>query len=364
MKLLRYLLLPITPFFIALTEWRNFLYQIKILKSSSFSIPVISIGNLSLGGTGKTPHITYLVALLTNSFQVATLSRGYGRTSKGYLLLNEPLSAEKYGDEPVMYKKNYPQISVAVAEQRVKGIMQLLTDKPFTEVVLLDDAYQHRPIKPGLNILLCDYNKPFYNDYILPVGNLRELRKNANRADIIIVSKCTDNLSIENKNQINKQLKKYNPAAPIFFSRVKYGSFYHVFNNEKTTAPQRKKIILITAIANSKPMVDYLQNNNTIIKHFNYPDHYRFKSKDINKITQAYFKHKDAILVTTEKDAMRFFTLPIQQITQIKDLPFYYVTINVTFDEQQDEFNKLILHYVTTTARDYQLHTFENTTNP
>lgn len=359
MKFFRYCLFPFSLLFLLLSECRNFLYQTNILKSSRFSIPVISVGNLSLGGTGKTPHVAYLIALLKNSFHVSVLSRGYGRKSKGFILLDNPFSAKVHGDEPMIYKKNNHEIPVAVCEQRVKGILQLLTEKPLTDVVLLDDAYQHRPIKPGLNILLCDYHNPFFSDFIIPVGNLRELRKNAKRADLIIVSKCPENLRQEDKNIIIHKIKKYS-AVQVFFSRIVYGNFYPVFNSGVLTDVTDKKIILITAIAHATPFYTHLNTNNHVIKHFKFSDHYNFKENDIKLIAQEFSKNPDAILITTEKDAMRFISLPDKQINDLKSLPFYYQTINVTFDEKQPEFDKLILDYVTTTARDYRLHTYEN----
>ena len=229
LKSFRFVLFPLSIIYGFVIWVRNKLYDKNILKSASFNFPVICVGNLSVGGTGKTPMVEYLIRLLKTEYKVATMSRGYKRKTKGFAIANNNTTALDIGDEPMQFYKKFPDITVSVAEERLVSIPQLLHDKPNTNVIILDDAFQHRQVKAGLNILLTEYRDLFTRDFILPAGNLRDLKSSYKRADIIVVTKCKSHLNEEEKSQIIKEIK---PLAhqKIFFTKIEYASPYHLFN--------------------------------------------------------------------------------------------------------------------------------------
>ncbi|MEA3317629.1 MAG: tetraacyldisaccharide 4'-kinase [Bacteroidota bacterium] len=333
---------------------RNFLFDKNILKSQEFSIPVISVGNITVGGTGKTPHIEYLINLLKDEFYLATLSRGYKRKTKGYILANNTSSAKEIGDEPRQIKQKYKNdITVAVDANRIRGIENILQDKPNTNAVLLDDAFQHRKIKPNISILLIDYSRQLKNDFLLPLGNLREQAIERYRANIIIITKCPHDIEPIKKRIIKKHIKPY-PFQKLFFTGFSYGEFIPVFNNitEKITNEnilnKKISILIVTGIANPKPLVNYVKENiTTNINVLKFPDHHDFDSKDINKIKNIFNKiqSNNKIILTTEKDAMR-----LQNFSNIADVlkqNLYYLPIKVIFlDDNKQDFNKQIIDYV------------------
>jgi len=330
--------------------FRNWLYKVNIKRSFKFSIPVINIGNLSVGGTGKTPHTEYLIKLLKDSHQLATLSRGYGRKEFGFKIADEKTTSRQIGDEPLQfYKKFGTDITVAVESDRVKGVMDICYEKEATDLVLLDDAFQHRSIQPGFNILLTDYSRPFCSDYVLPVGDLRELRRGKDRADIIVMTKCSD---FESLNKI-ELTKKINPTKhqSVFFSKVVYGDVYEL-NTFKVTDNAKKNIILVTGIAKPNPLLNYLKKSYNVLEHCKFTDHYRFKEKDIDDISNLLIKFAelDPIIITTEKDAMRLIGCKYE--TKVKQQPWFYQTITVELDDKE-KFDKLILDYVQENRRDY-----------
>ena len=350
MQKLRYLLFPITIIYIGITMFRNWLYKVRIKRSFKFSLPVINIGNLSVGGTGKTPHTEYLIKLLKDTHHLATLSRGYGRKEFGFKIADHKTTSKQIGDEPLQfYKKFGTDITVAVESDRVKGVMDICYQKEDVDLVLLDDAYQHRSIQPGFNILLTDFNRPFYSDYVLPVGDLRELRQGKNRADIILMTKCP------NFNEIDKTeiIHKIKPASTqtVFFSKVIYGDVYK-FNTFKPIENPKENVILVTGIAKPNPLLNYLKKYYNVLEHCKYTDHYRFKEKDIDDISNLLvkFAELDPIIITTEKDAMRLIGCQFEE--KIKQQPWCYQTITVEIDEK-DKFDKLIFDYVQKNRRDY-----------
>jgi len=350
MQKLRYLLFPITIVYIIITMFRNWLYKVKIKRSFKFSIPVINVGNLSVGGTGKTPHTEYLIKLLKDSHHLATLSRGYGRKEFGFKIADEKTTSRQIGDEPLQfYKKFGEDITVAVESDRVKGVMDICYEKEETDLVLLDDAFQHRSIQPGFNILLTDYNRPFYNDYVLPVGDLRELRRGKNRADIIILTKCSDFKSL-NELELTKKINLAKHQS-LFFSKVVYGDVYEL-NTFKVVDNTKKNIILVTGIAKPNPLLNYLKKNYNVLEHCKFTDHYRFKEKDIDDISNLLIKFADLdpIIITTEKDAMRLIGCEFE--VKVKGQPWFYQTITVELDDKE-KFDKLILDYVQENRRDY-----------
>lgn len=352
MQYWRFIFFPFAVLYALITEFRNVLYKTNVKRSFKFSIPVINVGNLSMGGTGKTPHIEYLIRLFKNNHHLATLSRGFGRKQRGFIIADEQSNAEQIGDEPLQFYKKFGQeITVAVEVDRVKGVMDLCYQKEDTNLVLLDDAYQHQAIKPGLNILLTDFNYPFYKDFILPVGNLRELRKNKKRADVIIVTKCPDFKSI-NKTTILQSIKPLKHQQ-VFFSKIAYNDILTpVVGEQLSINPMIKYAIVVTGIANPTPLIDFISKRFKILKHLKFSDHYRFKAQDIDEIHNLLVKFDDfsPIIITTEKDAMRLIGNDLEQ--KICNNPWFYQGITIEIDRQK-EFDNIILNYVQKNRRDY-----------
>lgn len=332
MKFLRYILFPIVPIYFLVTWTRNKLYDLNLIKSTSYSFPVICVGNLSVGGTGKSPMIEYLIRLLKDDYKLATLSRGYKRESQGFQLANVQDSAKTLGDEPFQfYNKFGKDVLVAVAANRVAGIEQLraLNSKP--EVILLDDAFQHRKVQAGFNILLTSYNQLYSKDIVLPTGDLREPKSGARRAHIIIVTKCPETLTKLEKEQIKNSLQ---PLAYqlVFFSSINYSKL--VFSAEKSMAlKDLKAFTLVTGIANPNPLLEFLKKNHLEFHHLKFQDHHHFTEKEIAQLAAL-----DCIL-TTEKDYMRLK----DQVT-LKD-KLFYLPIEVSLDAPA-LFNKQVLDFV------------------
>lgn len=337
MILLRKLLFPFAILYGFITSLRNYLYDKGILKSYSFDIPVIAVGNLSVGGTGKTPQIEYLIRLLSPNYKVATLSRGYKRKSEGYVLATADATAEILGDEPFQYFKKFPNIQVAVDADRKNGIEHLLNQKVKPEIILLDDAYQHRKVKAGFYILLTSYGDLFSDDFILPTGNLRESRTGAKRANVIIVTKCPSDISKAEQESIKK---KIGLDLPIFFSTVSYDD--KVYNGFESLSVSEVKVtpkLLLAGIAKPKPFFDYLQSDTDEILSF--PDHHHFMESDIITIKN---KANDKIIVTTEKDFVRLNA-------KILKKQIFYLPIKSEFVDNQDAFEQTIINYVGTCTR-------------
>lgn len=331
MIILRYLLFPFAIVYGWITSIRNFLYDKGVLKSYSFDIPIIAVGNLSVGGTGKTPQIEYLIRLLSPNYKIATLSRGYKRKSDGYVLADGSASAESLGDEPFQMHQKFPNIKVAVDADRKNGIENLLklTEKP--NVILLDDAFQHRKVKAGFYILLSAYDDLFFNDFMLPTGNLRESRSGAKRANVIIITKCPKSLSIEEQESIKSKIKL---DVPIFFSFIDYDT--RVYNkNEEINVSEiiEKDKVIIAGIAKPEPFIDFIKKENDVI--MVYPDHHHFVKNEINSIKENSF---GKIIITTEKDYVR---LNSQNLNNL-----YYLPIKSTFLINDQTFNGLINDYI------------------
>ena len=330
MKILRFILFPVVPFYYLVTWLRNKLYDFGIKKSVTYDFPVICVGNLSVGGTGKTPMIEYLIRLLKTEYKVATLSRGYKRKTQGFQLADRTANAQSIGDEPFQfYSKFQNEILVAVDEDRRNGIKNLKQEK--AEVVLLDDAFQHRKVKAGFNILLTTYNSPYFKDIVLPTGNLREPRSGARRANLIVVTKCPETLD-ENEKKVF--IKRINPVKGqhVFFSSIVYSDI--VYSDKSTKSIDKlAPFTLVTGIANSEPLVNFLKRENLNFEHLNFKDHYDFIEEDI-----ATLKKKE-LIVTTEKDYMR-----LKQYESLKD-KLYYLPITVGIDEAP-KMNALIREFI------------------
>ncbi len=320
---------------------RNVYYGLGLKKRRSFDFPIICIGNLSMGGTGKTPHTEYLVRWLKDSYHLATLSRGYKRKTSGYICANNQHTVHDIGDEPLQYFTEFKgKVIVAVDEKRVRGVENILNNHPETDIVILDDAYQHLAIRAGYNILLTDYFSPYFNDYLFPMGRLRENRKAINRADVIIVTKCPRVLSPITRDFYLSKLKGL-PNQKILFSYLTYGKLTPITQKaeqlDQTTISQ---IILLTGIANPYPLKEHLMNQYIEIHPMEFPDHHTFAKQDIEKI-KHYFSEiitsKKAI-ITTQKDAMRLLAPDIR--TEISDIPIYYIPLEVQFHDGYEEILK------------------------
>lgn len=336
---MRYILFPFSVVYGFIVLTRNFLFDLKILKSSSFDVKTILVGNISAGGTGKTPHIEYLIRLLSNEFHIATLSRGYGRKTNGFVKANENSTAQEIGDEPLQFFNKFPGIQVAVDAKRVNGVIELMSQDEPPEIVLLDDAFQHRQLKAGLSILLMDMNLPFYKDFMLPTGNLREFPRGKKRADAIIITKCNESLTDKERAAI--RLKINSPETPIFFSQIEYGEPELLVKKNEKSIEQASSFVVVTGIANPKPLLNYLTKFGKEIIHLNYPDHHPFSAKDIAVILEKYKKDKNRIVLTTEKDAMR-----LRGFGELKNVPLFYLPIKVAIQKDEKRFNKLINDYV------------------
>ena len=332
MKLLRKILIPIVPVYYLITWLRNLLYDFGVKTSVSFPIPVICVGNLSTGGTGKTPMIEYLIQLLKDDYKIATLSRGYKRKTKGFLLANEHVTSENIGDEPYQfYSKFGSETQVAVDSNRVNGITQLLQNTNTPEVVLLDDAFQHRKVKAGFNILLTTYQKPYFKDIVLPTGDLREPKNGAKRANIIVVTKCPSGITKKEKSLFLKQINAKHEQY-VFFSSISYSEEI-VSIASKMNLTDLEDFSLVTGIANATPLVKYLKSKNLSFEHLNFKDHHEFSKEDISK-----FESKKIIL-TTEKDFMR-----LRQYKSLED-KLYYLPIKVKVEEN-NKFDSLVKAFV------------------
>lgn len=346
---MKWILAPFTLLYYFITAFRNHTYNVGIKKSLRFEVPIISVGNLSVGGTGKSPHIEYLIRLLKDNYQVATLSRGYKRKTKGFLLANKESTALQIGDEPMQfYHKFGENIQVAVGEQRAIAIPSILQEHSKTQVILLDDAYQHRTVKPHFSILLTDYNRLFYDDWVLPSGRLREPRKGAKRAQTVIVTKCSSDLSQSEQEKITKNIQKYTSEnTPVLFSTIDYQEVVSVFDKELKIT---KKVILVTGIAHNEKFIQKVEENHTILETIAFPDHHQFTEDDCNKILEIYtnYKSQDVSLLTTEKDMMRLLVPMVKE--KIVKLPFFYLPIEVRFLKQGEMFNQLILDTIITNS--------------
>jgi len=333
MKLIRFLLFPFALLYDLVTTIRNYFYDKGFLKSVRFDIPVIAVGNLSVGGTGKTPQIEYLIRLLQGEYKVAVLSRGYKRKTRGFILLNESHTTEDVGDEPLQFFKKFSNtlnVSIAVDVNRVNGIQQL-QKLVSPDVILLDDAFQHRKVKAGFYILLTKYDDLYTNDYLLPRGNLRESRRGAKRAHIIVVTKCPENLSEDAQQTIREKLKASHNQQ-VFFSSISYHNETGGKSRLSLNELNEYEIVLITGIANPLPLVNFLNEKGCLVEHMNFPDHHHFTSQEIQQI-QAKFEKLTAdkkLILTTEKDYMRLSN---------RVLGLHYIEIESKFLKDQESFN-------------------------
>ena len=358
-KIIRPFLYPLWFLFGLIVFIRNKFYDFNIFKSTEFHLPVISIGNITVGGTGKTPHVEYLIRLLKDEYKLAFLSRGYKRKTKDFIVATEQSSAAAIGDEPLQVKRKFPELIVAVDRKRVNGITKLIENIPDLDIILLDDAYQHRSVKPGVNILLIDYNRPIKGDSLLPLGRLREPASEKDRADIIIVTKVPQDISA-----IDKRLFTLNVDArahqKVYFSTITYGNLKPVFETRSIeTVPVHDKkytVLLVTGIANPTEITNYLSPISKEVISMNFPDHYAFTQKDVTSIVEKFkaIDNADKLIITTEKDAVR---LIFYDASEIIPEAWFYLPIEIEFLPHEGElFNNQILHYVKNNNRNSILY--------
>jgi tetraacyldisaccharide 4'-kinase len=351
MNFLQIIALPFSLIYGFIGTIRNGLYNVGMFKSKAFKLPVIVVGNLSMGGTGKSPHIEYLVRLLKKDRKLATLSRGYKRSTKGFIEADSASTAATIGDEPLQFHRKFSDLTVAVDADRVNGITTLLQNHPNLNAILLDDAFQHRKVKPGFSILLTEFDAPYSSDFVVPSGRLREFRGGSNRADIIVVTKCPTNLT---EAQRHAMLKRLNPKSDqkVYFSFIKYKGLRSVFGNEALPLESLNNdltIAVFTGIANPKPLLGFLEQQQCKIEHQQFPDHHAYSSADLQSIRKIFdnIAAENALLLTTEKDAVRFMSTATDQ--DWKNLPFYYIEIEIAFHgSDKAQFDEQVLNYVRT----------------
>ena len=340
------ILYPFSIIFGLVVRCRNFFYNAGIFNSHSYDLPIICVGNLNTGGTGKTPLTEYLIRLLSAKYKVATLSRGYGRHTSGFRVVQIDDDFKDTGDEPLQYKTKFPDISVNVDEKRTRGVEEILKVEPAIDCIVLDDAYQHRAVKAGFNIMVTAFDDLFTSDHILPAGNLREQRSGASRANAILVSKVPDGVSADQLENIRNKINRYS-SAHVFFSSIRYGDLINMFSGEVISSEElnSKQVLLVSGIANPQPLKDHLSSYGCSIKHLKYKDHKEFDVSDTRKLREIFnnIGAADKLIVTTEKDAMRLKSDRLSD--NIKDLPILFQQIEVDIIER-DEFDKLVCQYV------------------
>ncbi len=339
MSVLKHLLWPLAVIYDVVMNIRNQLYDRKLKPSVSFDIPVISVGNLAVGGTGKTPMVEYLIRLLASSQKLATLSRGYGRKTKGFRLATVSDIARTIGDESCqLFTKYGKEVTVSVCEDRAFAIPHILDLQPNVQVILLDDAFQHRRVRPGFSILLSEHSNPFYKDHVLPIGRLREGPEGANRADVIIITKCPQNLSENEMMKMMHEVHKFS-NKPVFFSTIRYGEPTPVMGHQR---PFVNQVVLLSGIALTAPLEEYVKKSFTLIRHIDYRDHYLYTTKDLLELEAYIARYTDGpiSIITTEKDKVKLESAELRDITM--RLPVFYLPIEMKFIRNGKDFDMLV----------------------
>lgn len=339
----RLFLFPLALVYGGFVILRNYLYNKKIIGSVVFNIPIIGVGNISVGGTGKSPMVDYIAGLLKQQFNTATLSRGYRRRTSGYVLANNLSTSIEIGDEPMQFHLAHPEIAVAVGEKRIEAVPQLLYDRPDTKVIILDDAFQHREIVAGLDIVLTEYANLYSRDFFLPTGDLRDQKESVHRAHIIVVTKCPVDLTHEAALAIKQELGVQSHQY-VFFTTIEYGVPYHIITREKKALSKTEELLLICGIANPLPLTQYIHESTKTYDALFFRDHHIYTIDDINDMEERFnlIQSKEKMYLTTDKDAVRL----IKFKDRIKDLPFFVLPISLSFlFNQQHLFDQLMLEY-------------------
>lgn len=341
MILLRILLFPFACLYYLITQVRNRLYEQGLKPSIQFEIPVLSVGNLAAGGTGKTPMVEYLIRRLKETYRVATLSRGYGRKTKGIRIAGPSDDASTLGDEPFQfYKKFGSVITVAVGEERALTIPVILQEHSDTEIILMDDAFQHRQVRPGFSVLLTDYNRPFYEDFLLPAGRLRESRSGAKRADVIVVTKCPAEISNNEMTVIERAIRRYT-ERPVFFTGIRYVDPMPFMNTRRKIT---QDVILMTGIANSAPLEQHIRQHYNLMKHISFRDHHAYSLKDLESLHAILKVSPGTSILTTEKDMVKIDVPQFQKI--VAELPLFYLPIEIDFIKNGEDFDEIVLNMI------------------
>ena len=345
LKPIRILLFPVSLLYALVVKIRNWCFDKKIFSSSSFNLPIICVGNLAVGGTGKSPMVELLIRTLEHRFAIAILSRGYKRKTRGYALANESTTALDIGDEPMQFHLKFPDVTVAVGEERIVAIPQLLHDRPETKVIILDDAFQHRTVRAGLNVLLTDCSNLFTRDWWLPSGDLRDAPSSYRRADVIIVTKCPEELAEEDRRSIIIEIDP-KPHQRIFFTSISYAEPYHITRQTTRRIDDKVEVLLVTGIANPAPLGRWLNEHSRTYYELTYGDHHIFTIDDLNTIIRRFdgIAAENKIILTTEKDAVRL----IKFRQELEAWPFYVLPITPRFlFEEEPAFNNLITKFIT-----------------
>ena len=341
---IRILLFPFSLVYALVIRVRNWCYDKHLLSSSEFNLPIICVGNLAIGGTGKSPMVELLVGSLKDRFEIAVLSRGYKRKTRGYALARANSTALDIGDEPMLFHSKYPGVTIAVGEERLVAIPQLLHDRPGTRAVILDDAFQHRAVRAGMNILLTDCSNLFTRDWYLPSGDLRDSPGSCRRADLIVVTKCREDLGQEERQAITSEIAPLEHQQ-VFFSTIQYGRPYHITNRKAGQVNDKVEVLLVTGIANPAPLKKWLNEESATYYELSYSDHHIFTIDDLNTIIRRFnsIQARNKIILTTEKDAVRL----IKFAQELESWPFYVIPIahRFLFGEQQ-RFTDIIVKFI------------------
>lgn len=338
MSFLKLVLYPFAGLYNLGTAIRNFLFDVNYKKSFEFEANVIGIGNLTVGGTGKSPMVEYVLDLLADKYSVVTLSRGYGRKTKGFKIASKEDSADTIGDEPLQFFRKYPDVAVSVCEERAVAIPYLLAEKA-PDVIVMDDSYQHRYVKPSLNILLTDYSRLFYEDFILPMGRLRESRKGAKRAEAIVVTKCPNWIAEKEIKKIEDTIHTYSDA-PVLFSSINY--LPPVPFNKDNTSKISKKVLLFSGLAHNEPLTQYISENYDLIDEFYFEDHHHYSSRDLSKIEERFrrFDNEGISILTTEKDMVKLLSKNLK--STVDHWPLFYLPIKHNFIKGGNVFDEMV----------------------
>ncbi|MCL2327628.1 MAG: tetraacyldisaccharide 4'-kinase [Bacteroidetes bacterium] len=343
MKSLQKLLFPFACVYWLITFVRNKCFDWGILKQTQFEIPIISVGNITVGGTGKTPHVLFIAQLLASSLEIATLSRGYGRKTRGFLCANEHTPVHEIGDEPFLIHQRLPKITVAVDEKRVHGVEMLQKIKPQLQAIILDDAFQHRHIKPKLQIVLVDYNRPLWQDCVFPAGFLREGKYALRRADIVIVTKCPPTISSVEQERWKQKLR-INAKQHLFFTSIQYGAIYQVKSGETVDMQEffKNKILMISGVAQPKIIENFLHEQGAQFTHLAFGDHHDYTAADCETILKHY--NENTKILTTEKDVQKLLEITKRFDSAQRPVPLYVLPIAPLFlNGAREQFTMLLL---------------------
>ncbi len=336
LKALAYLLIPFSWLYGSIVYLRKALYSSGILSRNTFDFPVICVGNLAAGGTGKTPHIEWMIQQLSTTYKIGVISRGYKRKTAGYLLADEQSTAHQIGDEPFQIKRKFPDTALAVSENRVLGIPYLLGDAPETQVILMDDGFQHYSVKAGFNVILTNYQRPYYADRLLPSGLLRENASSANRAQAIVVTKCPPELSAEKQQEIVKRINPL-PQQGVYFSCIMYMDLVPVTEaaNKLGMPPNSSPVVALTGIAKAGLFHQHIQTLYTQVYPLVFPDHATYTNDRIQQLATAVAARPNSVVITTEKDAVKLQSADI--LPHIQHIPIWYIPIGISFLGNQGE---------------------------